>query len=378
MKIVRFFCWAIGVLYVLFGCSENKTEEKVVFRKVDTIQFKLDDESTGRNKSTRLVEVDEGSFLSFLNEKNNSLYFYDLKSTALSEVYKLNTEGENGVGKVTSYYIDSLDSIYVYSYGSANFSLLKNDSIRMKVNIDSEMSDVRPQVGGLRDIESFGGYFIFNSWGSQREYYANDHFANNSFLFLEKQSGAMKVDIPYPDVYKNAVWGVQLFQIYHDLDSDRGKLVIQYPIDGRIFIYDLSKYTMESFEVIGEKSLVVEPLSNSKRKVSIEMIEEIKLQKAQDVYSGIKFLKDKDLYIRFVDKALSDEILKTGDPFKLSFGPKRIQVISSDFELLGEFDINGEYFIKSVFFYDGKIYLEKIQFENEDVLVFDIFNVEFL
>lgn len=65
----RLFCRAIGVLFVLFGCSENKTEEKVVFRKVDTIQFKLDDESTGMNKSTRFVEVDEGSFLSFLNEK---------------------------------------------------------------------------------------------------------------------------------------------------------------------------------------------------------------------------------------------------------------------------------------------------------------------
>ncbi|EIM74873.1 hypothetical protein A3SI_14844 [Nitritalea halalkaliphila LW7] len=219
---------------------------------------------------------------------------------------------------------------------------------------------------------------IFNGWGSEKEYYKNTAFHKDSFLFLNVLSDSVYTAIKYPDIYLNAIWGIQYFEIYHDVNPAKKELVICYPIDNKFYIYDMRTGKIRSEIMNGAPELTVNPLSKNKSKISIELFEEITHVKSQSSYSGIKYFSDEEVYLRFVDLPIQEDILVSRDLFKISFGPSKIQVISKDFNFLDEVRIGENYNLSSLFFNDGKIYIEKIQFENEDLLVYDIFELVFM
>jgi len=372
-------CVLIFFLPIVLSCNPKGNVDKVYLDKIGVFELNLDKESTGRNPNSEVVIFNQKEAFSFLNANNNSIYFYDLESGELLGKMTFPINGENGVGDLDAYHYLSQDSVFVYSYSSATVSLVDGEGlVRQKFSTEHPGLDVRPFVGDFRRVFHVGNILVFNSWGSQREYYLSEVLKPNSFLFINFGDSSSYVDISYPDTYKGAVWGVQLFQVYHDYNSKLGKLVINYPVDNHLYLYDFVSGEVEKQEVSGAERIMVNPITRTQKKVSIDANEELKFQRSQDLYAGIKYFPKLDLYFRFVELKSSDSDLNSGDVFKLSFGSKVVQVIDSEFRLLGEVPLGEKYFIKSLFFKDDKIYFEKIQIEDEDLLVFDIFDLKFL
>ncbi|MGY6560197.1 MAG: DUF4221 family protein [Nitritalea sp.] len=348
-------------------------------KKIGQLNLPLDDESTGRNTYTDFVLIDGVPHLSFLNKKNNSIYFYDLVSEALTEKIKFPKNGPNNFGGIVGYTFINLDSIFVYAYNSGKLTFTDHtNELKKSYRVHHDQLEVKPMPGSLNKMQLLDNILIFNGWGSEKEYHKNAAFHKDSFFFLHVLKDSVFTDIKYPDMYTNGIWGVQYFQIYHDVNPSKNELIICYPIDNKIYIYDILSGTIKAEKIKGAPELIVSPLSKDKSKISVQLMEEIQHVKSQSSYAGIKYFSDKGVYLRFVDLPIQEDILFSGDIFKISFGPSKIQVISNDFNFIGEVNIDENYNLSSLFFHDGKIYIEKIQFENEDLLIYDIFELNFM
>lgn len=372
----------IFVIIICTSCQIYK-KERIPFKgdflkldKVGGLIFELDSLSTGRNSESRVYEFDGKKYFTFLNKKSNSLYFYQKNNSEVDRIIPFEREGENGVGKITSYFIHSIDSIFLYSYGSARLCLIdSNEVVLNRYFVDDEGVGVRPEVGGRRPLFKVEDHIILNSWGSQKEYYNNQDFPEVSFTFLNIKDSSKTYKISYPDTYKDAIWGVQFYQIYHDYNPIDNLMVISYPIDSDLYVYDFNNDNYERISVLGGDDLAVEPLSYNSGKFVPHIIEETKHQMSQRYYSSIKFDRKNNLYYRLIEEPFDANYIEEFSGSFSIYGPNSIEILDDQFKVIDVvFLPENSYFMGSMFVDDGYIYLEKIQ-DDEDLLIFDAFNV---
>jgi len=345
--------------------------------KIDSIYFKLDSMSNSRNSNSFFSKWNGKEVFSFLNQNNNSIYIYDIESAELIENLKFSIEGPDGVGKLTSYYLSNEDSLFLYSYGQALLSIVNsNKTVLKRINMESDLMSVRPEVNSSRPLGIISNNLIFNSWGSEREYYNNDTFPENSFLFLKLDNYLKSYQIAYPDTYMGSIWGVQFFQIYHDFNINDSLLVLSYPIDNSIYVYDFKTGNLEKKLKNNYLNLKVNPLSDRVGKFTVDILEEVNHLMKQEYYSLIKYDPYNNLYFRVINHPVPQAVIESGDELKKAFGPFSILILDNEFNYKDIIKFPPyEYYMQSVFFNDGKIYIKKIQTDNEDVLVFDIFEL---
>ncbi|GAB2615455.1 DUF4221 family protein [Belliella aquatica] len=375
---MKFESLSVLVCFLFFSSCSNNEDKRLVplkFKKIGTISLKLDDETSGKSSYYDLVEMEEDVFLAFLNKTNNSVYFYNLKNQELEKKIYFEKTGPNGVNEVTGFLIQSEDSIFVYSYNGRRISLLnKNLEVINRYSIISDEREVNPQVNSLRKIHKVDNILILNSWGSQREYYKNHDFPNSILTFLDLENNKLSYDVTYPKKYTEGIWGTQLYQVYHDFNTMNNELILNFPIDDKIYIYDFENKLLKSEKVKNDIPLLINPLSKSQEKISIDLLSELKIIKSQKTYYFIRFINELEIYIRIINKEISEEDLNSGDLSKISFGESTLQFINKDFELISEVHLDKSYFLPSLFYNNGNIYIEKFQSDNEDILNFDVFN----
>lgn len=381
MKIIlRIQVFVIILICVACNLSEkNKVPfvgDCLNFKKVDSLVFNLDSLSAGRNSEFRVYEFDGIKYFTFLNRKSNSLYFYQKNDLEVDRIITFEREGENGVGNISSYFIHRLDSIFLYSYGGARLYLIDSNKVVLnRYFVDDEGVGVRPEVGGRRPLFKVGHQIVLNSWGSQKEYYNNQDFPEVSFTFLNIKDSSKTYKISYPDKYKNAIWGVQFYQIYHDYNPIDNLMVISFPIDNNLYVYDFNNDNYETISVVGGDKLNVEPLSYNSGKFVPHIIEEAKHQMGQRYYSSIKFDKKNKLYYRLIEEPFHEKYIEEFSGSFSIYGPNSIEILDDQFKVIDVILLpENSYFMGSMFVDDGYIYLEKIQ-NNEDLLIFDAFDV---
>lgn len=370
----------------MYSCRSEVSQDSIIFQqkielnKIDSVFFDLDTMSTSRNNSSQVISFNGESYFSFLNKKNNSIYFYSLNSGKLVKKFTFPLNGIDGVGKISHYFLSSFDSVFLYSYGAAKLSLVDSTGeVISNYNIEGDYQAVRPEVNSSRPIFKVKSLLGFNSWGSEKEYYNNDKFPEKSFMFLDVHQGEKKYFISYPDVYKGAIWGVQFYQFYHDVNYKDNKLILSFPIENDLTIFDLESYKTYKVNSNLKKNLQVKPLSYRKGKIVPELTEEVKHQMRQDYYSLIKYDSVNSIYARVVNKRFDENYISSFSGLYSIFGDYSIIFLNSEFQFIGQIDdLKNRYYITSMFFLNGKLYLEQLQNYNEDILVFDIFDINFL
>jgi hypothetical protein len=382
MKSFYLFVIACGLLV---SCKkENEKVESSYFNgnrvsliKNDSIFFQLDSLSTSRNSSSQIIESESNYYFSFLNKKNNSIYLYDLSSFELKNKIPFEVNGKDAIGKLSNYYWLNKDSIFLYSYGSAKFTIVDSEGfVKRGYHIENGGSAVRPELDSSRPLFRFGNKVGFNCWGSEKEYYNNSDFDENAFMFFDLENEDKQYRISYPDAYKGAIWGVQFFQFYHDFNKIDDLLVLSFPIDNDLTIYDLKNNQVRSVSLKGGSRINVEPLSYKTGKISPDIMDEVKHQMRQDYYSFIKFDPTNNIYIRVLNKKFKDDFIESFSGLKSVFGEYSLVFLDKDFKIFDSVDLpNNQYYLTSMFFKDGKLYLEKIQNYDEDLLVFDVFDL---
>ena len=118
------------LLCVLFSCSDEKNFSPQTCSLTATGQiksFELDSDVKYNGFYLYKFKDKEGKdYLSFLNYRSNQILFYNWETGGLERKLVLQSEGPNGVGQVSGYYVKDFGNIYVSSY--AYNGLLKVDT----------------------------------------------------------------------------------------------------------------------------------------------------------------------------------------------------------------------------------------------------------
>lgn len=118
--------YALGIFVLLLtGCNssnrkciENEFKGKLQAHKelveIGTKKFRINTETKNRPVYIQLWNDDKrNQILTFLNARNNSIYFYRYSDTTYLKRITFEREGANAIMSAAAYYIKSPDSIYV-------------------------------------------------------------------------------------------------------------------------------------------------------------------------------------------------------------------------------------------------------------------------
>ena len=132
---------AVIPLFCLLSCVEKKVQTKESYNLVASdkqLLFALDP-----NTKTFILALfpftDETGkeYLTFQNQDQNEILFYDMNSRKLEFKVKPAYEGPNGVGQVLGYYVHTIDSIFLTISGTNEIVLVnRNAEIKDKINYE--------------------------------------------------------------------------------------------------------------------------------------------------------------------------------------------------------------------------------------------------
>lgn len=121
----------ILLFLTLISCQSNTSNKKTSFLLKESdkvVTFKLNNHTKSSINVMSLFTDSAGrEYLTFQNPGQNEILFYDIHTRELAMVVNPEVEGNNGVGFYTGYYIQSLDSIFITSYGST-ITLINRDA----------------------------------------------------------------------------------------------------------------------------------------------------------------------------------------------------------------------------------------------------------
>lgn len=116
-------------LLLSIACSTDKKYGACELKETDeTLSFPIDSDTKNNfNIYSVYKDKDGKEYLTFQNFENNTIHFYDLKQQKPAFRITPPQEGSNGVGRTFGYYIQNLDSIYLFSFYEKEFHLINKE-----------------------------------------------------------------------------------------------------------------------------------------------------------------------------------------------------------------------------------------------------------
>ena len=127
-------------LFLSISCSTHKKYGACELKETDeTLSFPIDSDTKNNfNIYSVYKDKDGKEYFTFQNIENNTIHFYDLKQQKPAFRITPSQEGSNGVGRIFGYYIQNLDSIYVFNFYESGLYL---------INKNCDLLDKQPFLG---------------------------------------------------------------------------------------------------------------------------------------------------------------------------------------------------------------------------------------
>ena len=126
------------VFSTFISCSSDKenvmkvdftNHNSHIFKPFDLVEISLDSTTMMFNKSLQFSDKLLSPTLIILNKALNTLQYYNLDTKKLYKKVKIESEGENGVGIVASFYCHTQDSIFVFTRGDYKVALINDKGV---------------------------------------------------------------------------------------------------------------------------------------------------------------------------------------------------------------------------------------------------------
>jgi hypothetical protein len=295
-------------------------------------------DSTGRRKFT------------FINNFDNAIYIYDYESTEYEDIIKYEKNGPNAVPYPTGYHIKSMDSIYIADYQSMELILANNKS---------EILNKFPLMGD-KDFKKFPEVLVNNC----------QYFPETSTPFIEMETTLLlpgfyigiipdplidKIkfmaqiefetgNIEHNGLYPNTLygsdftWGDPIFtKVYPQMDIDKNRMIYSFPVSHNLYIQTLGDETYKEVYGGSNSAGTIRPLKGNPK--SITRQESIRHVINQDLYSALLYDKYREVYYRFLRKAVPDATIHS----KIKDKPIAVIVMDKNFGYLGETVVGNGY-----------------------------------
>jgi hypothetical protein len=313
---------------------------------VSTKKFSLDSLSAPRPPYIQMYnDTDGNEYLAMLSgySKNIFVYNYDSANAPVNQI-PIST-----VQIPLAFHIRNMDSIYVYNDKMMEMVLLNNKSeIVSKVSLinNENMKDLSwtyryPQYipHTVNAITEYAGQLIFPGqfiWTLPDSIVQKFRFT--SLININNSTVRYVHKYPYSVYGHGYLWDEPLFTgVYCNMMPDSRKMVYSFPVSHDLVIYDMD--TEEEKTVYGgsNEAASITSLDADKFKKKSAAPSEYIYQKActSDLYGGILYDKYRDVYYRFLRKALPEK----GVRLRLENKKVSIVVMDKDFNYLGETEI---------------------------------------
>lgn len=275
--------------------------------------FLLDDSTAPKPIYTQIFSnSDSTDYLTFFNNFNNSIYFYDYNTAGFINKITWQKKGPNGIRAIMGYHIKSLDSIYIYNLINVEI-ILSNEHcvIKNRIPLSGNIKDnkwlfkypqyipetVKPFIETSNEL-LLTGFFL----GSIPDSIISG-FKFTARLDLKTNKVVFSNAYPYALYGSGYNWEGDLFmEVYSEIHPDGDKLVLSFPVSHDLYIADLKTGEYQTVfagsNFAGTISSINKKPRHSSREYRLSNIV------SQDEYTAIKYDKYRKVYYRFLLKSV--------------------------------------------------------------------------
>jgi len=229
------------------GADESEQNLYELFDTGEIVTFPLDSLTSPFVHACQMVKQSEQTYLTFLNDITNSIYWYDLNNQQLHKIQHFTEEGQNGTQDIVGYHYITSDTVILVSRN--NYKIRFADS-RSEIfrTIDLAIMDGEicfPQAGfGLEIILQEDKLFIIC---------AHD-FANNegnippkNLVTIDLKTKAITYLLEYPEIYRNKEISAYYLRAYQTHNPNTGMFVYSFPLSEYVIETDHEGYVQKHF-----------------------------------------------------------------------------------------------------------------------------------
>ncbi len=352
--------------------------KKLKLTEVGVKKFSLDYETAPYIDCFQYIQ--SAHQLVFLNAYNNSLYFYDYLTGEFIKKKSYEKEGSNGVGKLQGFLYHAGDSVYTYSYNT--FTLCALDSLsqvykkKMMYNQSTELNNnfsivPTPCVITTAPIKKIGKFVVMAGFVGTETYMETPSNRPTVCLY-DTENDTIQYVVNYPKQYSENNWGGGFTYrfVYYTVKDDN--IIVSFPASHHLIKYNLySKFEKIVYAGSG-KVKYIKPYSYNK-KTSIDERKAWDWYMNTPSYESILYDKFRNCYYRIA--RLPDSNYKKGQ--RKNNKPIVIIKLNKNLEYVGEVQVpmDRKWFSQKVFITEKGLNMA-FEFENEDFITFQIFNID--
>jgi len=278
-------------------------------------------------------------YFTFLNDYNNSIYFYDYTTLKFIKTIRFE-KGTKGIKSPKGFYIKNMDSIFIYNKSMVEIVLanqrgeiLKRISLNNK-GIPKDWTQMYPQYHfeTANPFMEVSGKLLLTGqyFGSLTEPMIP------SFKFrAQVDLNTMKVDFrhTYPaELYGSDYnWeGGAFTEVYAELHPDGDKLIYSFPVSHDVYIVGINSDTYRKVYAGSNVAGTIHSIEGNPRKTDGQ--KSVAHYIREDLYSAIRYDKYRQVYYRFFLKGIPNASFATTMDDK----PVSVIIMDKDFHYLGE------------------------------------------
>jgi hypothetical protein len=323
---------------LLFSCQNEKSKEAQSLQLVSSgtfLTFDLDDSTANISTGLQYFKGKE-EYLFNANWETNSLQCYSLKNGKMIKNLIFDREGPNGVGDVFGFYVQSMDSIFLFNPPFTSRVTLVNSEGEILQRIDYQI----PDGGGSAFVHN--AFMISPPVVTGNLLAVNHRFSANlrEITGEELSSKTMGYQINMSTgetAYFNHFFPsdyLQSGQKMIDFSRAQGNDKIVYSLHGDHQLYYSSGFDLPLRSVAAGSSYLDENLSSIQPDGSPEEFQRYAL--ASSRYGSILYDSYRNVYYRFAYPTLTDITAEEIKELRNAPGPFVVMVFDEDLNLITE------------------------------------------
>ncbi|MFT6966612.1 MAG: hypothetical protein ACJAT1_001832 [Marivirga sp.] len=382
--VIRFFI--VSILLFLVSCTDEKKtiksvnsgtsedfEALITLKEATRLEIEIDEFTPFRTYNMQYVNANDTAILIWENRPLNALEFYDMASKKLVKRIRLEKSGPLGIeGDLRGFEYISDDSIIVTNGRRYEFYLVngKGASYKKYAVFPEDEEDISvPIVYDYRPLMVEYPY-VYAVCKPDKDYNKPGWWDGDLLLKLNMETEGYQYILKGPEEYYDKVHGA--FFSHHSMTkNDKEQIVISYPIDSYLEVFDMEKNTRE-WHYAGSKYFHdipdwTMPDSNEDERFYIE----------SNSYREILYDPWRQLYYRFAYRKV-DFYDHQNRRVNWDYKIPSIIILNQDFTKIGECDLpKNTYYTRNTFVSPEGLYISINHNENknadENKLSFQLF-----